>query len=256
MKTKILVRIDDVSDRMNEERFMEYIAFFYSLGIKPMLGVIPQCEDEEMNYGKVERFWEKMRNFKADGYIIAMHGCKHVYTTSKRGLVSLRPLSEFSGIPLQKQIAMIRESHQIMQQHGMETKWFMAPGHSYDMNTILALRENGFSYITDGKARRVYMMDGITFVPATSTWKYHWYGGVLTICLHPNTDSERSFAQMKAFISANIDKVTTFEKVIEDNAFDYRLSRIEELIIMALDYCRETLIHAIKKVVCMKKRSD
>ncbi len=75
---------------------------------------------------------------------MAMHGYQHIYGTSKGGIFPLNHFSEFAGEPLEEQRKKIAAGRQILENHGVHTDIFMAPGHSYDRNTLTALMENGF----------------------------------------------------------------------------------------------------------------
>ena len=81
---------------------------------------------------------------------------------------------------------------QTMQKHGIETDIFMAPAHSYDNNTLRALKEVGFTKMTDGFGKAPYLYRGITFYPIS----FHLgrslkqKAGVTTMVLHANTVTE------------------------------------------------------------------
>lgn len=229
MKKRILIRIDDVCPTMDYDKFMERIRFFRELEIKPLLGVIPDCEDESLRYGEIHDFWEMIRGFAEEGYPIAMHGYKHVYTTHKRGLVCFRKLSEFSGLPYETQLEMLQSGRRILEEKGIHTQWFMAPGHSYDRQTVRALYEAGFRYVSDGRSSMPYYLKGIKFIPATSIWMSPFCGKIVTLCLHPNTDTERSYQKVKTFIQQNRSLVYSFSDAEQWSARPYVLCRMDEL---------------------------
>jgi len=55
-----------------------------------------------------------------------------------------------------------------MNSHGVETDIFFAPAHSYDDNTLRALSNSGFKYVSDGLSSKPYMRYGITLLPCRS----------------------------------------------------------------------------------------
>lgn len=232
MKKHILIRIDDVCPTMDYSKFMERIDYFRTLGIKPLLGVVPDCEDDTLQYGEIENFWEMIRGFAKEGYPIAMHGYKHVYTTQKRGLVCFRKMSEFSGLSYERQLEMLQEGKCILEDNGIHTQWFMAPGHSYDKNTVRALYEAGFRYVSDGRSSRPYRLYGIKFIPASSIWKSPFCGKVVTLCLHPNTDTERSFQKVKTFTQKNKSQISSFSEAEQWKHTAYAVGRIDEIVRM------------------------
>ena len=79
-----LLRLDDASRYMNKSNWekMEQLLDRYS--IKPIIGIIPDNQDKELlKYGEVEGFWELAKNWQDKGWIIALHGCTHVYETEE-----------------------------------------------------------------------------------------------------------------------------------------------------------------------------
>ena len=249
MKKHILVRIDDVCPTMDYSKFMERIDYFRTLGIKPLLGVIPACKDKDLQYGQVQKFWEMISDFAEKGYPIAMHGYNHVYTTRKRGLVCFRKMSEFSGLSYEQQLKMLQEGKQILESNGIHTQWFMAPGHSYDNNTVRALYKAGFRYISDGKSSRPYYLHGVKCIPATSTWQSPFCGKIVTLCLHPNTDSERSFNKVKAFLQKNRQRISSFNDAEQWKHTSYIFGRVDEIVRMVSEKIVLSVYTKIKGLV-------
>ena len=84
-----------------------------------------------------------LRALKDDGWVIALHGFNHLYTTDKKGLFPLNNFSEFAGVEYFTQLNMIKKGLERLKEWGIETDIFMAPGHTYDMNTLKALLASG-----------------------------------------------------------------------------------------------------------------
>lgn len=193
---KIAVRLDDIAPDMDWEKFDRFLKLMDQYHVKALLGVIPENRDRTVGIGeKKEDFFERMRELQARGYVIAMHGCYHLYTTEQGGLFPLNHLSEFAGLPFEKQTEMIRHGKEILEKEGIRTDIFMAPAHSYDADTLRALRENGFTGITDGFGKRPYRAFGLIFYPISDRRSKTLAGGdgISTLVVHTNTLTEEEF---------------------------------------------------------------
>ena len=81
--TGLLIRIDDVTNHMNWKLMKDCEDLFLEHDIKPLLGVIPNNQDEEFKkFSKKENFWEIVRSWQAKGWEISMHGYNHVYDSN------------------------------------------------------------------------------------------------------------------------------------------------------------------------------
>ena len=80
--TGLLIRFDDIAPNMNWELMNKCEELFFKYNIKPVLGVIPNNEDEELLAFPLRKdFWEKVRKWQSLGWEIAIHGYNHRYTT-------------------------------------------------------------------------------------------------------------------------------------------------------------------------------
>ncbi|MBD5458183.1 MAG: DUF2334 domain-containing protein [Lachnospiraceae bacterium] len=193
MSRKIAVRMDDITPDMNWENFRFFQELFEKTGITPLLGIVPECRDEKLHCGeRRENFYEVMRELQAKGYSFAIHGCYHLYTTKKGGLFPLNNISEFAGIPYEKQKEMLAFGKTKLKEQGIDTNLFMAPAHSYDNNTLRALREIGINKVTDGFGKNPYTYKGLTFYPISFllSRSLRQKDGVTTLVLHANTVTE------------------------------------------------------------------
>jgi len=167
---QISVRFDDICPTMNYEKFELANNALREIGIKPLLGVVPECKDPELLIEQEHSdFWTYIRELQKQGYIIAMHGYTHFCDTHGKGVVNDSPNSEFVGLPYEVQFERIRKGKEVLLQHGITTNIFFAPSHSYDRNTLKALKANGFRYISDGKSCKPYVQEGIICIPCRST---------------------------------------------------------------------------------------
>lgn len=165
---KIAVRLDDITPDMDWQRFLAFKALLDKYQVKPLIGIVPDNRDENLKgalEGAPEDFWAYVRQLEEEGWSIALHGCHHTYTTGKGGIFPLNNFSEFAGLPYEKQREMVAEGKAILNANGIRTDLFMPPAHSYDRNTLRALRDNGFTKVTDGFGSRPYRWRGLTFYP-------------------------------------------------------------------------------------------
>ena len=216
---KIAVRIDDITSDMDWNSFLAMKKILDELNIKPLIGVIPDNRDPLLQCGEAKQdFWNTIRELQKQGWSIAMHGYQHEYITKQGGLFPLNHFSEFAGLSLEEQIAKIQKGREIFIKHNILTEIFMAPGHSYDNNTIHALRENGFQYITDGYGFRPYQYLGITFLPIA----FHSRKSIVktqkemtTLVYHINGWSEKRMQETKKLLSDTSLQFVSYTEILK-----------------------------------------
>ena len=193
MSVKIAVRMDDITPDMNWENFNFFLNLFKEVGISPLLGIVPDNRDKALSCQEAhEDFYEVMVALEKKGFTLAMHGCHHIYTTKSGGIFPLNKYSEFAGLPYEKQKDLLMHGKKNLNANGIETDIFMAPAHSYDKNTLRALKELGFTKLTDGFGKRPYTYRGITFYPISFrlAGSLKKKTGVTTMVIHANTVTE------------------------------------------------------------------
>ena len=203
---KIAVRLDDITSDMDWERFLRFKALLDEYQIKPLIGVVPDNQDDNLiTKPKSDKapadFWTYVKELQEEGWIVAMHGYRHIYATSKGGMFPLNNFSEFAGVSYEKQKQMLSEGKAILKENGIETDFFMAPAHSYDKNTLRALKETGFQKITDGFGDEPYLWKGLVFYPISfrlgSTMKKK--EGYSTMVIHTDTISEEEMQKYENY---------------------------------------------------------
>ena len=150
---KIAVRLDDITPDMDWERFLKFKEVLDKYQVKPLIGVVPDNRDENLKgsqEGAPTDFWTYIKELQKEGWVIAMHGYRHIYSTDKGGVFPLNNFSEFAGLSYEEQEKMLADGKRMLAEKGIETDVFMAPAHSYDKNTLKALIKTGFNKITDG----------------------------------------------------------------------------------------------------------
>ncbi len=215
---RITMRLDDITSDMDWNKFGRVKKILDEHGIKPLIGVVPDCKDSKLKIDPDrEDFWQIVQKLQSMGWVVAMHGFNHIYTTKDGGLFPLNHKSEYAGLPFDTQDKMIREGKEILKSHGIETDIFMAPSHSYDKNTLKALKKNGFTKVTDGFGKSPYKRCGITFNPISFNRSMSLkYGGngITTFVYHANTMDDGNFKSMeKLFERAEIVSYSEFDKI-------------------------------------------
>lgn len=230
--SKYILRLDDACEKMDIEKWDRMEQLLDKYAVKPLVGVIPHCEDPMMDdYPIDSNFWSKVNNWISKDWSIAMHGYNHVYSTDCGGINPINKRSEFAGEPLEVQKEKIRKGISIMREHGINPKTFFAPSHTFDRNTLLALKaESDINIISDTIANDVYYQDDFQFVPQQSGRVRKLPFKVVTFCYHPNTMKTADFVYLEQFLEKNAILFTKFELILNGkrklSMFDKVLKKI------------------------------
>lgn len=238
----ILVRFDDICPTMNFKRFKIAVELMDKYNIKPLLGVIPDCKDSDLMIDeKHEDFWDYIKSLQNKGYTIAMHGVNHVFTSQQKGVTNNRIGSEFSGVPLSKQVEIIQEGKRILETHDISTKVFFAPAHSYDWNTIKALGSCGFEYMSDGKSTKPYMLDHVKCLPCRANGcpvigKSGYYTAVFHAHEWERKEKEYDFHEFCNLIEKYNENIVPFEIYAKQPLGNLHFQRITESVYLVWQY--------------------
>lgn len=218
MKNKYLIRLDDACPTMDAAKWQRMEDILDRYGVRPMVGIIPNNNDPNQKIDAEDpTFWNKVDNWVKKQWAIALHGYDHCYI-SEEGLKGLNPLwarSEFAGVPLDKQKEKIREGVKILRSHGIDPEYFFAPSHTYDKNTLVALKEeSNIRIICDTIATKPYREGDFTIIPQLgghcSEMKI---SGIWTFCLHPSAMTEDNFVATENFLKAHKDEFVGFQEL-------------------------------------------
>ena len=219
METQYLFRLDDISWDMNFERFDRICDLFFRYDVKPIIGIIPDNRDTHlqsfigMKSVSKEAFWCKMRQLQQEhGWSVALHGLNHLYRTQDSGILKINSRSEFAGVSLSEQEKMIREGKRILESNGLIVDSFMAPAHSFDWNTVEALKSNGIFSITDGNRFFPYKQRGMQFIPQLTESPRRFPFGVITFCLHINIATDSFFVSLEEFCKKNRENIVSYQE--------------------------------------------
>jgi predicted deacetylase len=196
-------------------KFKPFEAVADALQLPFLLGVVPDCRDASLSVEpECADFWPWLRERAGKGWTIAQHGYTHLYVTKDRGLLGIGRKSELAGLAYAEQFAMLAAGKEILLREGVWHGVFMAPSHSFDANTLKALRALDFSAITDGYGFYAYDLHGLVALPQLLARPIGLGLGVETICLHANTMSEEAIARMVEFIKVNHASIIGFGDAI------------------------------------------
>lgn len=256
MARKIVFRLDDICPQMNHARFDRMRKIFEEYDVKPIIGVVPDCKDPLLNCDREDpNFWQMIRSLQANGWTIAMHGCYHQYVTKSSGLLANGGRSEFAGLSYEEQYRKLEYGRDKLREQGVETDVFMAPSHSFDKNTIKALKELGFACITDGLTARPYTNMDMLFVPCIEG-KIVAANRFSTVCYHTNMSKDERFEETRKFLSQHREQVITFEQARQLPAMPYWRARLEEILRHFYKYyLRETAYRLREKVKKILRRN-
>lgn len=203
-----LLRLDDASQYMNKTNWQKMEQLLDQYSIKPIVGVIPINRDKELlKYGVVEEFWELAKNWQTKGWTIALHGCTHVYETEDGGINPVNMRSEFAGLSLDRQKKKIRTGYSVLLSHEIYPELFYAPSHTFDLNTLEALKEEtNIRVISDTVANDVYFENDFFFIPQQSGHVRKLPFKTVTFCYHPNTMKDIDFDVLENFLKQYRDR--------------------------------------------------
>ena len=201
-----LIRLDDASDYLDIEKWEKIEKLLDKYNIKPIVGIIPLNKDEKLinDNKKNINFWSKVKKWERKNWSIAMHGCTHVYATKKGGINPVNDRSEFAGLSLQEQEHKISVGLDVFKRNSVVPKIFFAPSHTFDLNTIEALRKQSeIRIISDTVANQTYKLDDFYYIPVQAGKVRRLPFKTVTFCYHPNNMKEQDFIELEIFIRKN-----------------------------------------------------
>lgn len=211
-----LLRLDDACPTMHHQRWSKIEEILDKYGIKPMVGVIPDNQDRaQMISPADDKFWDKVKNWKAKGWAIALHGYDHCYISNESGINPIWNRSEFAGVPLTVQKEKITKGIDIFRSHGIIPEYFFAPSHTFDLNTLKALEEcSDIRIISDTIATKPYKKHGFIFIPQLGGHCQKMkINGTWTFCLHPSVMNDKAFKNLEYFLKIHSQEFSSFSKL-------------------------------------------
>lgn len=213
---RYLIRLDDACPTMDSSKWHRIEEIMDKYGIRPMVGIVPRNEDPDLQIDKEdENFWDKARRWEMKGWSIALHGFNHCCISQDGGINPFWKRSEFAGMPIEVQKQKIRDGIAIFHLHSLNPKYFFAPSHTFDLHTLVALREcSDIRIISDTIAIKPYKANGFVFIPQImGHCEAIKISGIWTFCLHPNIMSEIEFCNVDNFLNKYFRKCIGFDEL-------------------------------------------
>lgn len=248
---KISIRMDDITPDMDWTKFLRFKELCNLYQVKPLIGVVPDNRDGLLQIDEArEDFWEYILDLQREGWVIAQHGSEHIYKTKRMGCFPLNRLSEFAGLSYEEQLASLKKGQAILNAHGIYTDIFMAPAHSYDRNTLKALKTLGFQKITDGFGKMPYVRKGMTYYPISyqqsSSLKKE--DGYTTFVVHANTMDEADFARYEKLFASQRENLISYRDYMQIEAKPRGiLGKSKEYIMAITKFCLVNAKSLIRK---------
>lgn len=217
MFARYILRFDDIAPGMAWSKFLPLKRHLEALNIKCVLGVVPECRDPQLTVEPHRAdFFDLVRAWKTRGDTIAQHGTYHLYQTANAGMLGAYPRSEFAGLSYQEQLLKIETGKSILTKERVWSPYFMAPAHSFDLNTLRALKSTGFDAVSDGVGFHPYAMEGIKLIPQLLGRPFPFPFGVVTICIHINLIDEQKLQTLMQFVEKHRQQFVNFHDVCNE----------------------------------------
>lgn len=185
---KYLLRFDDICPTMNWKVWAEIEATLIEHRLAPILAVVPDNQDPVLQVdAPMVNFWDRVREWQARGWTIALHGFQHKYVARHAGIITPCKLTEFAGVPATEQEEKLRRGMEIFKREGIQPKVWIAPNDSFDAITVSLLPRFGIHIICDGFFRFPFVgQQMLTWVPQQLYGFRPAPSGVWTVAYHHN----------------------------------------------------------------------
>jgi predicted deacetylase len=249
MAARYLIRLDDASEYMHHEKWAPFFALLDAYAIKPIVAVIPCNRDPNMVHGAPDAdFWAKVRQWQAKGYHIALHGFEHRYRTRESGIIGGNRRSEFAGVPLDEQVAMLSSAYAKFKEEGVTAGIFVAPAHTFDRNTLQALaRATPIRILSDGFYMNALRKGEFHWIPQQLWSPRPKSRGLWTICYHPETAGGAQVEELAAFLKIHADQM------VDPGSLAFGTMRTEDRWFNAAVRCRRALATLARRTLGMTR---
>jgi hypothetical protein len=215
-RSEFMVRFDDICSTMRWDIWERIEALLIEKGVKPILSVIPDVQDEKLRLSRPnDLFWDRVRQWQRMGWTIGLHGYQHVYVNDNAGILRLNSQSEFAGLSYEVQLQKLKSGLAIFQREGVHPDVWVAPAHSFDLVTLRALADCNMRIVSDGPWRWPgWDARGMFWVPQ-QLWRFRESGrGLWTVCLHHNYWGDAAVDRMLGDLRHYADRCVTVKEVL------------------------------------------
>lgn len=212
-----LLRFDDLCPTVSRGRWQRFLPMIEEFGIRPILAVIPDNQDRQLQDSSPDpEFWACMRAMEAAGATIGLHGYTHLCQSRGRSLLALHRRTEFAGVPEDIQRQWIHAGLEILRDHELNPRIWVAPRHGFDSHTLRVLRKEGISVLSDGFARIPFTRGGLTWIPQQLWAPVDKPKGLWTICIHANTARDSQVKLLHDFLRLHAVQFTSVDQVLAE----------------------------------------
>jgi len=240
----LLFRFDDIHPYMDKNSLEKIVLLSNICANSILLCVIPDNKDEKLKKQSkpINNFWEVLSDLEKKGITIGLHGLHHKLYDSNKSILNYSKKSEFTGYKYDHQKRMINKGLSFLRAKGLNPRFFAAPAHGFDLNTLKVLKDINFRCISDGFFAEACIRDGLTWIPL-KTWdpSSEFLGRFNTVCIHLNISNFKD-------ISYGI-KRRVLNK--ENTSFDFILNNVRNY--NFFDFIVENLYKLVIKFIFIKK---
>jgi hypothetical protein len=201
---------------MNWDVWREIEELLSRFDVRPILAVVPNNEDPSLMVSPPrDDFWDRVRSWQSRGWAIGLHGWQHRYQSQDSGIVGLNNRSEFAGLSKEEQTRKISAGVDTFTRERVRLDCWIAPGHSFDWQTVEILRSRNISIVSDGYFWRPVRWGGVTWVPQ-QLWRFRLMpAGIWTVCFHHNGFSDNRIDRLRRDLERFSDAITDLRSVVE-----------------------------------------
>lgn len=213
---KLMIRFDDLCPTMNHDMWRKVEKICMKNQISPILAVIPDNHDPKFNYDYDSNFWMRIKYLQEKGWSIGLHGLHHTNISENSGLMGITELSEFIPKSYVEQDDMIKKGLKIFRENNIIADMFVAPYHSFDMNTLKALKNNDIYIVSDGFYSHPVKREGIIYIPC-QLWERSRipHNGFYTICCHTDQWDENDLLHFEQLVKRHKKRIISFAEIGE-----------------------------------------
>ncbi len=218
MSARFIIRFDDLCPTMNWVVWDQIETILARYNVSPILAVVPENRDPYLMVAEPNpNFWNRVRDWQSKGWTIGLHGWQHCYTTFDAGLIGIKAHSEFAGLPLEVQEEKIRNGLNVFEAQNVRADIWVAPGHSFDQNTLLALKKNDIHVVSDGYFLKPVNRYGMIWLPQ-QLWRFRNKPfGIWTVCYHHNAWGQQELAEFEKDIRSFQTRIISTSAGITDS---------------------------------------
>jgi peptidoglycan/xylan/chitin deacetylase (PgdA/CDA1 family) len=210
---------------MNWKVWSEIEAALMEHRLKPILAVVPDNRDPVLKVAaEAGDFWDRVRQWEARGWTIALHGFQHKYVAAHAGIVTLKKLTEFAGVRAGEQEEKLRRGMEIFERHGIHPQVWIAPNNSFDGATVSLLPRFGIRVICDGYFHFPFVcQQKMIWVPQQLFGFRPAPSGVWTVCYHHNNWTSSQLGEFRKSLDRYHADIWSLDDVLQ--AWAVRRSR-------------------------------